>query len=479
MQLRGYQTDLVDRARASYAAGFRAPLIVAPTGAGKTIIFSHIAGATSSRSKRVIILVHRIELVKQTVEKLLWSGLRVGVIHRDYKPYYSANIQVASVQTLVKRMHKMPFSTADLIIVDEAHHATAGSWDKVINFYSGARVLGVTATPQRADGAGLDRVFDDLIIGPSVAELIGWGNLVQPIVYAPANKIDLSTVKISMGDYDQKELAIAVDKPSITGDAVAHYRKFCAYVPAVAFCVSVEHAEHVAEEFRRGGFNFHSVDGSMSDDIRAALLNGLSGSSTTEELAVLERYGITGTIHGLTSCAIISEGTDIPAIGCAILLRPTESLSLYIQQVGRALRPFFGRTQAIILDHAGNCYIHGMPDEDRGWTLEGVKRRKKGDVEKKIRVKQCDSCYNIHPPAPVCPMCGYIYPLQSREIEEVAGDLTAVTPEMRKVIQRMKAQEVAAARDLSELVKIGIERGYSPGWANKVHQARNKKVTGF
>lgn len=463
ISLRDYQAGGVTEIREQYIAGYRAPLYVLPTGGGKTIVFTHIGSASAARKKNVLILVHRIELVRQTVEKLIWAGVKCGVIHKKYTPDYTASVQVASVQTLVKRLHKIPIKF-DLIIVDEAHHATAGSWKKIIEYYPDARILGVTATPIRSDGAGLDAIFDSLVIGPQISELIGAGHLVPPIVYAPAQRIDFTGIKISMGDYDQKEVELRVDKPTVTGDAVAHYAKLCPGTPAVAFCISVAHAEHVAEQFRAAGFRAASVDGTTDDDERKRILDGLGD----------------GSIDVVCSCSIISEGTDIPAIGCAILLRPTQSLSLYIQQVGRALRLMGDKSHAIILDHVGNCFIHGMPDEDREWSLEGVKKsRKKGEKDKPARVMQCMGCLAVHAPAPSCPQCGFVHPVQSREIEEVDGELTAVTPEMKKAISIQRKIEVYNAKSLEDLVKIGAQRGYGQNWAKHVHAARNKKKTGI
>lgn len=480
LTLRHYQSNDVGSIREAYRQKFRAPLYVLPTGGGKTVVFTYIGQSSASKGKRVLILVHRIELVRQTVKKLFAAGVLCGVIHPKYKPDYTCLVQVASVQTLVKRMDKMPDMDFDLVIVDEAHHATAGSWKKIINKYSKARVLGVTATPVRTDGAGLNEIFDTLIVGPQIGELIEWGMLTSPKTLIPRNMVDLSSVDVKKnGSWDEHSLARAVDKPTITGDAIKEYTKYCAYVPAVAFCVDVEHAENVARDFQAAGYGFYAVDGSFDDDLRAAILNGLTGASTDDEIKVLERNGIFGPIHGVTSCAIVSEGTDIPAIGCVIQLRPTQSLSLYLQQVGRGLRLFAGRKIAYNLDHVGNAWRHGFPEENQEWSLEGVKKKKKGDKEKAIRVKQCDKCYHCHIPGPQCPECYYIYPVQSREIEQVDGELAEVSEDEKRAMSERRKSEVRAARDLEELIAIERERGYKSGWARNVHAARNKKTTGI
>jgi DNA repair protein RadD len=463
LTLRPYQTDLVQKIRESYLQGYKAPLAVLSTGGGKTVIFSHIAASTSARGKRVLILVHRIELLRQTSNKLREAGVDHGLINPKYTPNLHAKVQVASVQTLVKRLDRI--APPDLIIIDEAHHTLAGTWKRILEACPSARVLGVTATPCRGDGTGLGLnaggVFDDLVEGPPITDLIGMGYLVKPIIYAPRQRLDLSAVRTVRGDYDSKQVENIVDKPTITGDAVAHYQRICPGVPAVVFCVSVNHAQHVAEEFRRAGYRAYHADGSLEDDVRARILGGLGN----------------GTVDVVTSCDLISEGTDIPAIGCAILLRPTQSLGLYLQQVGRALRTADGKSRAIILDHVGNVLTHGLPDEVRDWSLDGEKRtKKKKDQEATIRVDQCPSCYSIHEPAPVCPVCGHVKPVKDTAPQQVEGELVAMTEEHIQALRRQKVVEVAKAKTLEELLRIEKERGYKPGWAKHVFHSRQKKV---
>lgn len=462
LQLRPYQQNAVDAIRYEYISGQRAPLLVLPTGGGKTVVFSYIAATSQSKGNKVLILVHRVELLRQTSAKLSEAGVYHGLISPKYTPTLHAPVQVASVQTLIKRLDKI--QPPDLIIIDEAHHAIAGSWRTVLEAYPNARVLGVTATPCRGDGTGLGidagGVFDSIVIGPQVPELISGGYLVKPIIYAPKQKLDLSAVKITRGDYDIKQVEDLVDKPTITGDAVQHYMRICPGAPAVVFCVSVSHAQHVAEEFRKAGFRAYHADGTLDDDTRARILNGLGN----------------GTVDVVTSCDLISEGTDIPAIGCAILLRPTQSLGLYIQQVGRALRTANGKQHAYILDHVGNVLTHGLPEEHRDWTLEGEKRRKKkkNDQEPAIRVSQCEKCYSIHDPAPACPSCGHVYKVNEKDTTPavVDGELVQVDP---AVLKRQRIVEVAKARTREELERIAQERGHKPGWVNHVMAAREKK----
>lgn len=362
MELRPYQVQAVAELRDCYRRGARAPLYQLPTGGGKTVVFCHISEGATKRGKSVWIVVHRQELLYQCSRALEGLGVMHGLIAPGFTPGIE-HVQVASVQTLVKRLDSGRAAPPDLIVLDEAHHATAGSWRKIIEACPNSRLLGVTATPVRLDGQGLGvaggGVFDALVSGPTIPELIAQGFLSPPVVYAPPTQLDLSGVRMVGGDYAQGEIGRRMDKPTITGDVVAHYRRICNGAPAIAFCASVEHAKHVAADFRGAGFRAESLDGKMPDGQRKTLIDELGR----------------GHLNVLTSCDIVSEGTDIPVVMAAILLRPTASMGLYLQQVGRALRPAPGKTRAVILDHVGNCLRHGLPDEDREWSLAGVVRR--------------------------------------------------------------------------------------------------------
>lgn len=452
MKLYPYQSTAVDDIRMSYKQGFRAPLFTLATGGGKTFIFSYIAKNASEKQKNILILVHRVELLRQTSASLNKLECSHGLINPNYTPDPSANVQVASVQTVVRRLHKL--TPPDLVIIDESHHANAGSWKKIIDYYPNAKILGVTATPCRGDGRGLSEMFDKLILGPQTPDLIDMGFLVEPKVYAPKNNIDLSKVHTRMGDYDKQEIADLMDKPTITGDAVKHYSRLCPGVPAVAFCVSIKHAKHVAEQFTQAGYRAYAVDGTMDDDTRTNLLDGLGN----------------GQVDVITSCDLISEGTDIPAIGCAILLRPTQSLGLYIQQVGRALRLSEGKNKAIILDHVGNVLNHGMPDDYREWTLEGKKRNKRAkNDEPNILVNTCDECFAVFKPQPRCPECGSVQKTNERELEQVDGELEEIKRQREK---HEKKVEVWQAGSYNDLVEIAKKRGYKRGWVKHRHENR-------
>lgn len=462
--LRDYQNKGVRDIKTSYLSGAKSTLFVLPTGGGKTVLFTYIAQAAARKGSKVLILVHRIELLRQTSLTLKKFGVRHGIINPKYRANYAEAVQVASVQTIVNRLHKIPIGF-DLCIVDEAHHATASTWAKVIEHYN-ARTLGVTATPCRSDGKGLGRkaggLFDDLVLGPSMGSLIDAGYLVKPRCFAPPPKVDLSGVKSTGGDYNKKQLAEATDRPTITGDAVEHYRSLAHGRPAVAFCVSIKHAEHVASAFRAHGYRAFAVSGKTDADERDRILAGLGN----------------GSVDIVASCDLISEGTDIPAIGAAILLRPTQSTGLYLQQVGRALRTADGKSDAIILDHVGNIIRHGMPDADRDWTLDGEikKKGKKREVEAALNIQQCPICYTAHEKAPTCPSCGHVYEIKKGGIQQEEGMLQELTPEAieeQKILaRRERKREEAQAQTLEDLQALARKRGYKPGWATHRFKAR-------
>lgn len=447
MQLRRYQEQAIQSLRVAYAAGHRAPLLCLPTGGGKTCVLASIAASAAARGRNVLILVHRRELIRQTSSKLHWVGLNHGTIAAG-TPFTHQAVQVASVQTLVRRLARMTWQPS-LVIIDEAHHAVAGSWRQILEHWPDAYRLGVTATPCRLDGRGLSEAFDHLVMGPSVADLVFWGFLSAARIYAPPVLADLSGIRKRAGDYANDQAAAAMDRPTVTGDAIAHYQRLAAGQQAIAFCCNVAHAISVCDAFKTAG-------------IGAALLLG----NTPDRDQVVAQYAA-GAVCVLVTVDVVSEGFDVPAASCAILLRPTQSLGLYLQQVGRVLRTATGKDAALILDHVGNVTRHGFPDDPREWSLtEGVVRSR-GTAAPSVRT--CPQCFAAFKPAPVCPLCGTACaPEPRRELRQVAGELK----ELQREAVRQRATERKRARTLPELLALAKERGYSLGWAYKVHHAR-------
>lgn len=405
------------------------------------------------RGQRVLILVHRQELLSQASTSLLRLDAEHGLIARGYFGERSPLV-VASIQTLDRRLKQTSFAF-DFVIIDEAHHVGASTWNRVMAHFPRARVLGVTATPIRLDGKGLGRsaggIFDDMIVGPSIDTLIINGALVRPEVFAPPTEIDLSSVKKkSNGDYDPNSVASVVNKASITGNAVEHYSKLCRGEPTLVFCANLQHAQAVCDEFNSAGFRFRVIHGKLSDHERKTMISELGN----------------GEINGLVSVDLISEGTDIPVVSTGILLRPTNSLGLYLQQVGRILRPAPSKTRALILDHVGNCLKHGLPDDDREWSLDGVKKSSNSDG--RIIVKQCKSCFAVFDKIGACPYCGHRNIKETRVIEQNEGELRRISREEarrareeREALTRTKMDRYKSAGSWEDLTKIGAEYGDS------------------
>lgn len=462
LTLRPYQQRAVHDLRLALRDGARAPLLVLPTGGGKTICMAEILRGVAARDRSAVVLVHRRELITQTAHKLSLARVPHGIIAAG-QPTTDHPIQIASVQTLVRRLDRMPF-TPDLIVVDEAHHATAGSWERVLGHWPDALRLGVTATPIRLDGRGLVSVFDRLVLGPSVADLIFHNFLTQAKIYAPPPVADLSAVRRRAGDFATDQAADVMDRPTVTGDAIAHYQKLAAGQRAIVFCCNVQHAEHVAASFSSAGIAAATLLGSTNTELR---------DSTVQQFAA-------GAIQLLVTVDVVSEGFDIPAASCAILLRPTQSLGLYLQQVGRVLRPAPGKDAAIILDHVGNVHRHGFPDDPREWSLDGVVKCKRTDSPTAPSVRTCPQCFAAFKPAPICPVCGAACaPEPRRQLRQVDGELRELkrTAKVIEFEQRhAKRTEVARARTLQQLLTLAKNRGYSAGWAYRIHNARQQRA---
>ena len=460
--LRDYQKNDVQRLRERFRQGDRAVLYQLSTGGGKTVVFSHIAEGAAKKGNNVMILVHRQELIRQSSASLYEIGVPHGIIAPGFTPSVD-NVQIASVQTLARRLGKVP--APDLIIVDECHHSRAGQWSQILAHYCKARVLGVTATPIRLSGEGLGIQhgghYASMVNAPPISELIRQKYLAMPRIIAPPGFDDAGMHK-RYGEFVQKEIEAAMDKPVITGCAVDHYRKYSHNIPAIVFCASVAHAERVAEQFRAAGYQSASIDGKLDDRQRKSRIAALGN----------------GGLHVLTSCDLVSEGFDLPVIGTAILLRPTASLSLVLQQIGRALRTYPGKNHAWIFDHVNNTGRHnlqglGHPGWDLEWSLDGEVKKKKKD-EKSEPIKQCSACYAVFKPAPQCPICGHVPETQACEIEQVDGELQEITAEHLESMRlaKQKRQQVGRAQTLDELHRIEKERGYKPGWARHVYAAR-------
>jgi superfamily II DNA or RNA helicase len=450
MILRDYQLTLVERAHVAHMFAYHAPMIVLSTGGGKTVVFSQVTLDAIAMGQVVWIIAHRQELIAQASRTLTGFGIKHGIIRAGEPQQLHLPVQVGSVQTVVRRLDKLP--PPDLIIVDECQHSTAATYKKIFAAFPKSSRLGVTATPCRLNGAGLGEVFDHMILGPTTQWLTDQGYLKKVKYYAPPQKADTSNLPMSMGDYRVKDMSEVMDDDVVTGDAVSHYQRICDGVPMLTFCVDVQHAHNVAAEYVAAGYRAAAVDGKISDDERKDRLDGLGN----------------GKYQVITSCELIGEGLDVPVVSAVQLLRPTESLGLYLQQVGRGLRPVEGVEYLTVLDHVGNVRKHGFATTDRQWSLKGKLKRDTAPA-----TRTCEECYSVHRTAKVCPYCGYEYPVKPRELKSkkfVDGQLVEIIQTAEE-----RAEEVKNAKSFSELVAIGKSRGYKRAafWAKKVFNGRS------
>jgi len=455
MKLRDYQQDDLDRLREAMRSTKRV-VYVLPTGGGKTIVFSAIAEGAAAKGKRVLVLLHRIELVRQTVAKLEAFGVTAGLITAQRTEGLDAGVIVAAVQTLDRR--KTDPGRIDLVVVDEAHHAVAETWERVLGRFEGAHVLGTTATPERLDGRGLGDVFEVMVEGPDVAQLAEQGYLAKARAFGRLAAVeDLRAIRTRRGDYDRKALAELMLRLPVTEAAVADYLAKGEGRPAFAFCVGRHHAEVVALAFADAGVPSANLDGSASAGERAAVLEAFAS----------------GEIQLLASCDLLTEGFDAPESSVAILLRPTKSLALHRQMIGRVLRPKADGSQALLLDYSGNLLEHGLPDMAVRWSLQG----RETTPATKQTAKLCPDCEAlVAVGVPVCPECGHVFPRPAKPIVGLApGAVIELDFEQILRLRDMPYWQVlASARTFDDLKMIALARRYADGWV--YHQARERGI---
>jgi superfamily II DNA or RNA helicase len=457
LTLRPYQDKGLNDIRRKLQEGKKAVLYVLPCGAGKTVTYAAMAAGAASKGNRVLILEHRKELVRQASTAVGNMGIKHQVVSPPDKvaairrvhikkigwPMVAndSTVAVASVQTLAMkgRMKWLEEFDPTIIVIDEAHHAVAGTWKRIIDACPNAIIIGVTATPCRSDGQGLSDVFDCMVIGPTMSELIEDGYLLPFKVFCPPRQFDATKMKHRGGDIDAKDQEKRVNTKKVTGSALQHYTELTAGKEAIVFCCDLKHAEDVATEFKSAGYRFEPVFGNTEEDVRDARIGGLE----------------TGELQGIVTVDIAGEGTDIPCATVGIMLRLTDSEGLFIQQACRVGRPVYapgfdlrtregrlaaiqasGKTHGWLFDHVGNVGAqtaegfqakHGFPHWDREWTLEGGSKRSRGETEPAVKDMQCPKCYCTHDPAPKCPDCGHVYVKRHAVVEVMHGELLETT----------------------------------------------------
>jgi len=468
--LRPYQTEVIERCRAQFAAGKSRICLVAPTGAGKTIVAAAVIAEALAADKHVLLICHTREIVGQTSKKLRDSRIAHGIVCAELTCGTYREVIVATVQTLharALRSQRMAMPDADLLIVDEAHHIRAQTWTQIINAFPGVPLLGLTATPCRGDGHGLGEIFDVLIECPQVPELIQGGFLVGTKTYAPPPP-DLRGVKIQAGDYVGRQLGERMNTDALVGDILTHWFRHADGLKTIVFAVDVAHSRHITAEFIRAGVKAEHVDGETPKKTRDAILKRLAKGTTTV----------------VSNCRVLTEGFDLPDIQCLVLARPTRQMGLYRQMIGRGLRTADGKQHLIVLDHSGAIYAHWPVEDPIEWTLESDKRArnkfhdakrqiKDGDGTYKSRIVDCAGCGAKRISGEACIHCGYFPQRPPKAVVFDDADLVAYDQQLRKAdVTGVDAQDQAEFHAM--MIWIAQSRGYdkAAGWAS--HKFKDK-----
>lgn len=445
MKLRNYQQDLLVKTVEAFMLGRRRPLVVAPCGAGKSYLFADMVRRTAGG---VLVLTHRTELQQQHTQLLRELGL-------------ADRARVSCILTEANRLGSYPKPA--LLIADEAHLSRSTSWVKVIEHYD-TYTVGLTATPIRLDGKPLGDIFDALVVGVSTKWLIDNKRLAPYEYYAPTI-VDTTGLRKVAGDYATNDLEQLMSGRTIYGNVIESYRRFCPGERAIAYCVSVKHARETAAAFISAGYQADFIS---------------SGTPPKQRQEIMARFR-TGAITVLCNVGIIAEGVSIDEVTACLLLRPTESVALGIQQAMRCMRYLPGKT-AKIIDFVGNYTRIGLPDDDREWSLEKpLKRRPRLDDQGNFYLRCCPECFMTYPTAPVCPFCGTAYPLHPREIqakEEIKlARISAEEAERVAAAKKASRIEQGRAQSFEELVALGRKRGYkNPAfWAANIMRGRHRR----
>jgi superfamily II DNA or RNA helicase len=360
-KLRPYQEEGEKNIFEAWNSGVKNVMFQLCTGGGKTVLFVDIIRKFIAKGKRVILIAHREELITQAWETLYRNEIYSGIIKADVKPNYSLPCQVASIQTIIRRKG---LPSADLVIIDEAHHSqednTYGS--VLMNSFPDALVLGVTATPYRLGGKGFTDVYEKLICSLSFKELVNQGYL-APIRYFVASRPNLKDVTIQKGDYVTKELEIAMGNAPL----VESYLDHCNGMSGAVFAVNIEHSKKIIDQYNAAGISAAHLDANTPTEIRKRLLDRFKS----------------GNIKIISNVGIITEGFDFPNMEFVQLARPTKSLSLYLQMIGRVTRISQGKSCGIVLDNASLFEEHGLPDQEFDWPryFNGFDKKKKKVTE--------------------------------------------------------------------------------------------------
>lgn len=443
-------------------------LIQCATGWGKTALATVIAKGASDKRKRAIFTVHRRDLVRQTASTFNQVGLQYGYVASGLRANPFAAVQIATIGTLVNRLERWP---SDLLVVDEGHLAAAPTWRRVIDHYRamGAKILILSATPTRLDGKSLAGIADTMVCGPSVRWLMDRGLLSEYRAYAPARP-DMAGLHVRAGEYVTAELEERFDKPTVIGDAISAWHRFAAGKRTLAFAFSRVHGKNLCEAYNRAGIPAQYIDGETGDDQRRSRISAFADG------AAKVLVGVNLFCEGFDLSAQV--GREVP-VEAGAFLRPTKSLALAMQMVGRCLRR---KSQpAILMDHVGLFAEHGLPDDDRQWSLDGASGSKRPG-EATIGLCVCQQCMGCFRPAMACPHCGHVREINGRQVDIREGMLAEVDVmamrerDIADLERKRRTFEEWNCKTLQDWEALARSRGYSPGWAWHRFQGRRKRA---
>lgn len=458
MKLRDYQQKAIDDIRNAIRTGNRRVLFQCPTGGGKTIISSFMMKSALEKGLKVLFLVHLKELINQTSGKIASLELSHGIIAAHYDADLSQPCQLAMVATLSRRLKKIDFRP-DIVIVDEAHHTISNTYLELLEKFDKPIVVGLTATPERLDGKGMGLAYDIIVPGPSMKMLQERGFLSRYRYHSVPFQVDLEHKSL-------EEANQALEEAGILGDCVEHYNEKIPGKKAIVFCASVAHSISIAERFNRAGIEAAHLDGTTPPVERTRIVEGFAS----------------GQIKVLSNCSLLAEGFDVPDCEGVFILRPTKSLVLFLQMVGRGLRPSGDDTH--IFDHVGAYLTHGLPCDDRKWSLLGKKERKK--INKEIQAKVCENCFSVYNNThQACPHCSFkpVPVARNLKTKETSGKLVEIsgfTLEVRRSeTGALNQQDVRhllnKCLEDSDYYRLAAKLGYKRGWAMLKIKERNEK----
>lgn len=443
-KLRDYQQETIDKVYQSIKNHHRSIMIQQPPRTGKTVIMADIARRATTKGNRVLFMVHRQEIVQQVVKTFRADGVDMSLA------------TIGMVQTITR--HVDDLDPPQIIFVDEAHHALAETYQRVLKAFPKAYKLLFTATPYRLNGAGFTDIADDLITGKPVSWLIDH-HFLAPVDYYAPSQIDASKLRTKRtGDYSEASIREAI-KPKIYGNAVKHYLKLAAGKQAIAYTYNVDSAINLARAFNSQGITARAVAGSTPKE---------------ERRKIIEDYRA-GKIKIVTNAELFTEGLDLPNVDCVIMLRPTQSLSLYLQFAMRSMNPREGKT-ATIIDHVGNVERFGLPTDDREWTLEGREKGKTSSSGATIKsVTVCQTCFaSFYRTGGTCPYCGAalgeekkLEVVDNAELKKVTRSRLAIVKQLEQsaATQNIAGKRPSELKSFKEIQAYAKLKGYRPGWS--------------